>query len=71
LAELYGHIRRYAEAEPLFKRALVIREKTLGLEHPNLVTSLEAYALLLRDMGRPDEASMLESPARAIRAKRT
>ena len=71
MAELYGNIGRYAEAEPLFKRALVIREKALGPEHPDVVTSLESYALLLRDMGRPDEASMLESRARAIGAQGT
>ena len=70
LAELYRAQGRYAEAEPLYQRALAIREKTLGPEHPNVATCLENYAFLLREMGRSEEAVPLESRARAIRAKR-
>ena len=36
LAALYQRQQRYAEAEPLFKRSLAIREKTLG---PGIPTS--------------------------------
>jgi tetratricopeptide (TPR) repeat protein len=35
---------QYREAEPLFERALAIREKALGPEHPNVATCLENYA---------------------------
>ena len=35
LAVLYQAQGRYAEAEPLLKRALAIKEKSLGLEHPH------------------------------------
>ena len=31
---------RYAEAEPLYKRSLAIREKILGPEHHNVALSL-------------------------------
>ena len=31
---------RYAEAEPLYKRSLVIWEKALGPEHPDVATTL-------------------------------
>ena len=31
---------KYAKAEPFFRRALVIREKALGPEHPEVATSL-------------------------------
>ena len=34
LAELYRSQGRYAEAEPLYKRALAIEEKARGPEHP-------------------------------------
>ena len=34
LAALFDDQARYDEAEPLYKRALVIYEKTLGPEHP-------------------------------------
>jgi hypothetical protein len=33
--------------EPLYVRALAICEKALGREHPNVVTCLQNYALLL------------------------
>ena len=60
---------RYSEAESLYERALAIREKTLGPEHPELATSLENYAALLRETARAEEAEMLEARAKAIRAK--
>ncbi|MCH8112183.1 MAG: tetratricopeptide repeat protein [Proteobacteria bacterium] len=58
-----------AEAEPLFKRALAIVEKALGPEHPNVATSLENYAELLRNMNRKAEAARMEDRAETIRAK--
>ena len=69
LAELYHSQGKYAEAEPLQKRALVIWEKALGPEHPRVATSLENYAALLRETGRSGEATMMELRAKAIRAK--
>ncbi len=69
LAELYRAQGRYAEAEPLHKRGLAIREKALGPEHPDVAQSLENYAALLRKTGRGNEAAMLEARAKAIRAK--
>ena len=36
LGEVYRAQGRYAEAEPLYKRALAIREKALGPEHPDV-----------------------------------
>ena len=36
LARLYDDQGRYAEAEPLYKRALAIREKALGPDHPDV-----------------------------------
>ena len=44
LAELYQDQGRYGEAEPLYKRALAIREKALGPEHPDVATSLDDLA---------------------------
>ncbi len=61
---------RYAEAEPLYRRSLEIREKALGPEHPNVATSLNIYAALLRATGRNAEADKMESRAKAIRGKR-
>ena len=69
LAELYRVQGRYAEAEPLHKRALAIAEKALGPDHPHVATSLENYAALLRKTGRTTEATEMETRAKAIRAK--
>ena len=69
LAELYRTQGKYAEAEPLYQRALAIWEKALGPEHPNVATSLENYAALLRNMNREAEAVQMEAHAKAIRGK--
>lgn len=60
---------RYSEAERLYARALAIREEALGSEHPELATSLENYAVLLRQTARADDADRMEARAKAIRAK--
>jgi hypothetical protein len=36
LAELYRRLGRSADAEPLYKRSLAIREKVLGPDHPDI-----------------------------------
>jgi tetratricopeptide (TPR) repeat protein len=69
LAQLYQAQGQYGKAEPLYQRALAIRDKALGPEHPEVATSFENYAFLLRSMGLPEKATQLESRAKAIRAK--
>ena len=59
----------YAQAKAFYQRALVIKERTLGSEHPDLVPILQLYAGLLRKMGQEDEAIKLEARAQAIQAK--
>ncbi len=49
--------------------SLAIWEAALGLDHPDVATSLENYAALLRETGRADEAAEMEARATAIRAK--
>ena len=41
-----------AEAEPLCRRALRIREQAYGPESPNVATALTALADVLKEMGR-------------------
>ncbi len=48
LALFYNTQGRYAEAEPLYKRALAIREKALGPEHPHVAASLNNLAALYK-----------------------
>ena len=69
LAVLYQAQGRYAEAEPLYKRALAIREKALGPDHPDVGTRLNNLAGLYRAQGRYAEAEPLYQRALAIREK--
>ncbi len=69
LAALYKGQGHFAEAEPLYQRALAVYEKALGPEHPDVATSLENYAALLRETEREDRAEEMEARAKAIRAK--
>ncbi len=61
---------QYGEAEPLFKRAIAIGEKTLGLEHPDLAARLNNLALLYQAQGNYEEAEPLYQRALAIREQR-
>jgi len=59
----------YADARPLYERALAIREKALGPEHPDVATSLNNLASLLSDQGDHAGARPLYERALAIREK--
>nr|MBP9089826.1 tetratricopeptide repeat protein [bacterium] len=69
LAELYRTQGRYADAEPLFKRSIAIRESKLGAEHPNVATSLNGLALLYKTQGRYADAEPLYKRSLAILEK--
>ena len=59
----------YAAARPLFERALAIREKALGPEHPDTATSLATLAILLQAQGDYAAARPLFERALAVREK--
>lgn len=67
LALLYQAQGKYAQAEPLHRRALAISEKALGPEHLDVALNVELNAALLRKMGHNAEAEKLEARARAKR----
>ena len=67
LAEQYRAQGKVAEAEPLYKRALAIREKALGPQHQDVATSLDNLAELYRAQGKVAEAEPLYKRALAIR----
>ncbi len=56
----------YAQAKPLYERALAIREKMLGKEHPDVATSLNNLAGLYRAQGAYEQALPLSERAFAI-----
>jgi tetratricopeptide (TPR) repeat protein len=68
LAGLYYTQGDYAKAEPLYRRSLAIREKALGLDHPDVGNSLNNLAELYRAMNRVKEALELEKRTERIRA---
>lgn len=71
LADGYVAVGDIIRAEPLYQRAVTIREKTLGPQHPDVATTLESYAALLRKMNREVEAEEMEARARAITSVRS
>ncbi len=57
---------QYPEAEPLYQRALAIREQVLGPEHPDTATSLNNLAILYYDQGKYGQAEPLYQRALTI-----
>src|SRR6266542_212648 len=60
---------QYGKAIPLAERALAIRQKTLGAEHPDTPTSLDNLAYLYYEKGDYAQAEPLYRRALAIREK--
>jgi len=66
--ELYNQ-GKYAEATPLAERALAIREKVLGAEHPDVANSLNNLAFLYQNQGKYTQVEPLYLRALAINEK--
>ena len=47
---------KYADAEGLYKRALAIREKALGADHPDVASTLDNLAILSASSGNSENA---------------
>ncbi len=60
---------QYTQAQPLSEKALAIREKVLGAEHPDVATSLNNLAALYSAQGEYDKALPLHQRALAIYEK--
>ena len=57
----------HSNAEPLYRRALIIDEAKYGADAPQLVPTLGEYAACLRQLGRTDEAIALEARVAGIK----
>ena len=66
LATFYDTQRKYAEAEPLLQRALAIRQRMLGPEHPMTAVSTHELAVLYDSQEKYLEAESLLKDALAI-----
>jgi hypothetical protein len=69
LAELYQARGRRAQAEPLYQRSLLINERALGADHPNVAVLLNNLAVLYGNEGRYSEAESHYKRSLAIREK--
>ncbi len=67
LAELYRTQGRYEKAEPYYDKALEIRRRVLGEDHPSTATSYNNLALLYKTQGRYEEAEPYYEKALEIR----
>ena len=61
LARQYQASGNLSAAEPLYARALFLREQLFGVEHPSTIQTREAYAALLCTANRCDEADKLQT----------
>jgi hypothetical protein len=64
---LYTNQGRYADSEPLYRRSLAIREKTIGADHPYVARLLNDLAEVYRAQGLYAEAELLHKRSLAIR----
>ena len=69
LALTYFRLGRYADAEPLHRRALRIRERVYGPDHAKVAATLNDLAFLYVAQGRTTEAEPLHKRALKIREK--
>jgi tetratricopeptide (TPR) repeat protein len=56
----------FDKAEPLLAKALVLREKELGADNPELADSLRDFAKLLKKLGKPEEAEKHYNRAKVL-----
>jgi len=66
---VYESLGSYDRARPLLERALVLRRRVFGPEHPDVAASLDNVAYLLDNQGQYDEAELLYREALAMRRK--
>ncbi len=70
LAVLHAKRSKYKEAEPLCQRALEIREKMLGRDHPDVAKQLNNLALLCQNQGKYEEVEQYYKRAIEIYTKK-
>ena len=67
LAVSYSNQEKYAQAEPLYRRVVELREQELGPFAPELAPILDDLSLVLLRMGRDTDAAAVRDRADAIR----
>jgi len=67
LARVYRNGKKYAKAEPYYKRMIAITEKAYGKESPYIIYSLEQLERLYELMEKDEEVKLLNSRISEIR----
>jgi tetratricopeptide (TPR) repeat protein len=67
LAYVYFGQKKFAEAEPVYKRLLALWESSAGLEHPMVALTLDKMAEFYAFQQRYEEAEKAASAALTIR----
>ena len=62
LAELYTRLRRFDDAEPLYRRSLVIRENILPPDHPDIAKSKVRLAHLIEARAAAEQMKVDQNP---------
>lgn len=70
MGTVYFNLGLYSQAHPLLSRAVEIRARTLGLEHPDTLKTMNNLATTLDDEGRYTEAERLHRQVLGIRSRR-
>ncbi|KAK1656993.1 hypothetical protein BDP55DRAFT_43077 [Colletotrichum godetiae] len=60
---------KYAEAEQIHRQTLELREKVLGPENPDTLTSMDNLAVVLGSQGKYDEAEQMHRQTLELREK--
>ncbi|MFH7029679.1 MAG: FxSxx-COOH system tetratricopeptide repeat protein [Heteroscytonema crispum UTEX LB 1556] len=60
---------QYSQAEPLYQKALLLRQRLLGEEHPDVATSYSNLAALYHYQGQYSEAEPLYQKALSLRQR--
>ena len=67
--EVYNRLGEYNQAKELHEKALTIRKKTFGEDHPDVATSYSNLASVYNRLGEHNEAKELHEKALTIRKK--
>lgn len=69
LALVFMELGRSAEAEPLLRSALEVRQKMLGAEHPDTLVSINNLATVLEDLGQASQTEPMHRRTLEIRER--
>jgi hypothetical protein len=69
ISSVYLAEEKYADAEPIYARLIVVEQKTFGEHSLILANTLQNYAIALRKLGRDVQAVQMEDRSKAIQAE--